>query len=133
MKMTVIMAAVVAAALGTGSLMARGIEGHERVGAFGKGGTGVVVTRSDAPAYGLTGRAAEPAKAPTTQHAAPCPKCKTVTETQPASSTRNMPTQTQVMKCDDCTNAVTNLLTRGEFKHTCKTCGDHVKEMCGKH
>jgi len=76
--------------------------------------------------------AASASKAPTAQ-AASCPKCKVVWETRPASSSNSTPIRTQVMKCEDCTNAVTNLLQKGEFKHSCASCGDKVDQMCMRH
>lgn len=105
-------------------------------------------TRADSPTIsqrrhdGLAGfqstaRAAAPApvtasRVPTTQTAS-CPKCRNAWETRPISSSQYVETRTQVMQCEDCTNAVSNFLTEGEFKHACSTCGDQVDQMCMKH
>lgn len=36
------------------------------------------------------------------------------------------------MVCPDCRSAAENFFKTGEFKHTCKTCGDSM-EMCTTH
>ena len=41
-------------------------------------------------------------------------------------------TNKKSMECDDCKAAVENFFTTGEFKHTCKTCGDSL-EICDSH
>ena len=42
-------------------------------------------------------------------------------------------TDRKTMQCDDCKDAVANLLTRGKFEHTCTTCGPQVAEACQAH
>lgn len=81
-------------------------------------------------------RAANPeTQAPATQPAqqATCPYCRQVVETAPMSSSQNQEVQRKVMQCVHCTNAVTNFLTKGEFKHTCTVCGGQVDEWCARH
>jgi hypothetical protein len=60
-------------------------------------------------------------------------KCETVWVKSPGRQGRKTETyvSTKKMKCEDCKNAVESFIAAGEFKHTCKTCGDMV--MCKVH
>ncbi len=75
----------------------------------------------------------ETTKANETDAAIMCPKCETVWVKKVSRQGRKAETfaSAKKMNCEDCKNAVENFITTGEFKHTCKTCGDLV--MCTSH
>ncbi|HMP89695.1 MAG TPA: hypothetical protein PJ991_05815 [Kiritimatiellia bacterium] len=85
-------------------------------------------------AFGATVRAeSETTKADEADAAIMCPKCETVWVKTVSRQGRKAETyvSTKKMKCEDCKNAVESFIATGEFKHTCKTCGDMV--MCKVH
>ena len=64
-----------------------------------------------------------------------CSKCKTTWVKSPVVSDKGRViayTNKKSHVCPDCRAAVTNFFATGEFKHTCKTCGDSM-EICEAH
>ena len=80
------------------------------------------------------GSSAQAAVVPTTQ-AISCSKCQVTYVQVPTDAGKGHIvgySTRKVMECPDCKDAVSNFFATGQFKHTCKTCGDTM-ELCDAH